>query len=587
MPLDNSSLPDTAPPTASGTGPAGTLARERIAVSAFPDEAWIKTCRALGKQFCQSLDFPEPLVDRAGGTIAAACAEIERLCRDSEPTEPVSFRLGFNDGAVVLEFDYPDTLPLDPRSAGVEAAAKASPPNLRVTVDDLWIERVKALMDRVAFREEGNRRVIETRLYYRTEGQLGRFWLMGLCSKLKPDVVIHQGDGGACLLQDESTGRTLYLDSGAAFVARRLDSAHTFHQIYMDYVDEVALIAPEHLALIFESLEGHGLLVSDEVRPERETRLARWVEAIDHRLRRNITLPGGEELVEAAYRRLSFIFKPPILIGIGLFALSGFYPLFAEIDHPHEMLSKPFHAIRTDLSLLIELYVFLLIVGVMHEMAHALTCRHFGGRVRRLGIRAYLGLVVFFADTSSVWVFREKWKRVAVAMAGPAVNLTVMSACFWIWDFSKDGGAPEYSIWFVGGFFCIYTTLMNLIPLIKMDGYYALADLLEMPALREKSFAHVSQRLSSLIGRNPKVEGARPTATEGIIYWVYGLLGGLFAALVFAVVLVSVVHNVASHEVPAAITFLSLLFLSITLYSLTYRLYRSYHASRHWRVVIE
>jgi len=130
----------------------------------------------------------------------------------------------------------------------------------------------------------------------------------------------------------------------------------------------------------------------------------------------------------------------------------------------------------------------------------------------------YLGLIVFFADTSAAWVFSDKWKRMAVALAGTLVNLVFMSIAFWIWEFSRHDVSPEQSIWFVVGFFCLYTTLVNLVPFVKLDGYYALTDLLDMPNLREESFAYIEQRFHSLVGLRHRGSAVQPRLDRAAIY---------------------------------------------------------------------
>lgn len=58
--------------------------------------------------------------------------------------------------------------------------------------------------------------------------------------------------------------------------------------------------------------------------------------------------------MEAVHGRLSFLFNPLVVTAIVLFAPSGFVPLVIEIDNPHEILTKPFHAIRANIWLLVE-----------------------------------------------------------------------------------------------------------------------------------------------------------------------------------------------------------------------------------------
>ena len=63
--------------------------------------------------------------------------------------------------------------------------------------------------------------------------------------------------------------------------------------------------------------------------------------------------------------------------------------------------------------------------------------------------------------------------------------------------------------------------IMNLIPLLELDGYYILADLIEVPDLREIARVHAPRPL-------PQAEGARAFLQAGRGLLLYGVLGVAF-----------------------------------------------------------
>ena len=69
----------------------------------------------------------------------------------------------------------------------------------------------------------------------------------------------------------------------------------------------------------------------------------------------------------------------------------------------------------------------------------------------------------------------------------------------------------------------ISSFLINMNPLIKLDGYYALMDSLEIPELREESFAHINRRIKKMFGLNVD-EVQDLTRRKKRIYWIYGTL---------------------------------------------------------------
>ena len=79
-----------------------------------------------------------------------------------------------------------------------------------------------------------------------------------------------------------------------------------------------------------------------------------------------------------------------------------------------------------EMLFLVALFVVLLIF--CHELAHALVCKSFGREVRRGGFALYLGIPIFFVDTTDIWL-ENRGRRIAVSAAGPFSDLTFGGAC--------------------------------------------------------------------------------------------------------------------------------------------------------------
>jgi len=118
----------------------------------------------------------------------------------------------------------------------------------------------------------------------------------------------------------------------------------------------------------------------------------------------------------------------------------------------------------------------------LHELGHALTCKHFKRKVSACGLMLYWGMPVAFVDTTDAYMLPRR-QRVAIDLAGIAVNLVLFSICGLVGYFTSSPG-----IWLVG-LINLFQILINLFPLVKYDGYYALSDLLEYPDLREDAIS--------------------------------------------------------------------------------------------------
>jgi len=64
------------------------------------------------------------------------------------------------------------------------------------------------------------------------------------------------------------------------------------------------------------------------------------------------------------------------------------------------------------------LYIAVLFVVILHEFAHGLTCRYFGGKVQEIGFLLMYFQPAFYCNVSDAWLFPEKRKRLWVSFSG-------------------------------------------------------------------------------------------------------------------------------------------------------------------------
>jgi putative peptide zinc metalloprotease protein len=121
---------------------------------------------------------------------------------------------------------------------------------------------------------------------------------------------------------------------------------------------------------------------------------------------------------------------------------------------------------------------------VIHEAAHAATCKHFGRAVHRLGIGWYFFAPVAFVDTSDCWA-APRQERILVSAAGPYSNV-VLSGIAALIAILQPAGLLADALWS----FCAIgyvLAIVNMNPLLELDGYYVAMDLLDVPDLRSRA----------------------------------------------------------------------------------------------------
>jgi len=248
------------------------------------------------------------------------------------------------------------------------------------------------------------------------------------------------------------------------------------------------------------------------------------------------------------HTRLGFIYtKWFTLLTLGMFAVmvlifvSGWSEIWRDTVQYYTFTDKN----AADLA---EFWLLFCGLGYFHECAHGLTCKHFGGAVHRMGfVLVYLS-PAFFCDISEIYVYGGKWTRIAGIIAGIWVELMFCSVASIVW-WLTPAGIPihdfAYKVMLITG---VAVVLMNLNPLIKLDGYYLFGELIGVPAIKENSTEYVSSLVKRHVFRLPvEVPYLRP-GRRGL-FMIYAVVSGLYSYLIlFAVV--RFVYNIFTRSNP-------------------------------------
>lgn len=181
-------------------------------------------------------------------------------------------------------------------------------------------------------------------------------------------------------------------------------------------------------------------------------------------------------------------------------------------------------------------WVLILIVGFMHESAHGLTCKHYGGQVHSMGLMFLYLVPCFFVDVTESWVSGTKVQRVATIIAGIWIELVLCAIAMIFWLQAPAGGwfhSLMYEFILLTGFAAV---VINLNPLIKLDGYYLLTEIIEIPDLKERSTAFLSNWVQAKVLRLP-VEVPVVPRRRVALFTIYCIASGLYSyTLLFIVV---------------------------------------------------
>lgn len=154
------------------------------------------------------------------------------------------------------------------------------------------------------------------------------------------------------------------------------------------------------------------------------------------------------------------------------------------------------------------------LIKAAHEAGHAVAAKHCGVQVREAGILIFMLTPTAYVNISDAWQLKRRRDRVTIAMAGVYIEVLIASLALWYWwlasgEFSRQLAAQIVLLAGPG------TLLVNANPLLRLDGYYALSDLLNIPNLRMHGRRLVGQFLERfLLGRTIQTSLLDPWRTS-------------------------------------------------------------------------
>ena len=184
---------------------------------------------------------------------------------------------------------------------------------------------------------------------------------------------------------------------------------------------------------------------------------------------------------------------------------------------------------------LLILWLVFPVLKALHEFGHACAVKAWGGEVHEMGVMLLVLMPVPYVDASSANAFPEKHRRVLVGAAGMAVELFVASLALLLWLDMQPGilRAVLFNVMLIAG---VSTVLFNANPLLRFDGYYILADLIELPNLRQRAQQYLGATLQRrLFGvQNDAVEATPREAGWFVFFSVASFIYRVFITLAIA-----------------------------------------------------
>ena len=238
-----------------------------------------------------------------------------------------------------------------------------------------------------------------------------------------------------------------------------------------------------------------------------------------------------DRFLDRTQKYVRWLWTPPaVAFSCVLFALTlGVYvehwdTIWRQTLETYAFYQKPFLQV-------LQFFAVFVSIGVFHELSHAYVTKFYGGEVHSIGFALFYFAPSMYCDCTDSILFESKWQRLWVSLAGIYLEawMTVLATALWLATYADTGLHDfAYKAMLYAG---VSTVFFNINPLIKIDGYYALTDLLGIPTLREDAFAYLGAFIQRRLLRLPVPLDPLPRRRRRFLA-VYGILAALWAGLI-------------------------------------------------------
>ncbi|MEW1615482.1 MULTISPECIES: peptidase M50 [unclassified Streptomyces] len=237
---------------------------------------------------------------------------------------------------------------------------------------------------------------------------------------LRPRVLLSGPllDGAATvhLIKDTESGNSFKVGPKEHFLIARMDGRRSLAEIGEEYAGEYGRrLADAHWQQLLTLLGTRGLLTGTPApAPSAPTAERRTL------LRGTLPLVADANATTARLHRvLGFLLTPWAMVPLLalIVAMEGLVAARAG-----ELLIAV-RAVFANPVLLTGTAILLWLSTALHELAHGVVARHYGGQVAEIGLRWRLPVVIMYCTVDDYLYLGGRWQRIATAGAGAVMNL--------------------------------------------------------------------------------------------------------------------------------------------------------------------
>ena len=321
------------------------------------------------------------------------------------------------------------------------------------------------------------------------------YWyrVAGLKLRLRPHVRLfrhHYRGRDWHVLQDPATGRQHRFNQSAYCIIGQLDGNKTVQDVWQTSINLLGDMAPtqDEVIRLLGQLHTNDLLQSDippdsqELFERRNRRRHGWRQRFANPFALRIPVMDPDRLLVKWLPAARLLMSR---LGLALWLLTVTFGLILATLHWPELTANLSDRLLTPENLF-SLWLLYPVIKLLHELGHGFAIRRLGGEVHEAGIILLALAPIPYVEGSASAAFPGKWQRAGAAAAGMAIELFIAAMALVLWVAIEPGQlrAILFNVVVIGS---VSTLLFNGNPLLRYDGYYILADLIEIPNLAQRS----------------------------------------------------------------------------------------------------
>jgi len=169
-------------------------------------------------------------------------------------------------------------------------------------------------------------------------------------------------------------------------------------------------------------------------------------------------------------------------------------------------------------------------VKALHELGHGFAAKTWGAEVHEMGVMFLVFMPIPYVDASEASVFPDKHRRMVVSAAGVGIELMVAALAMLVWLTVEPGAIRSIAygvVWISGA----STLLFNANPLLRFDGYFVLADWLEIPNLGARANEYLGYLVQRRLFGMKHVRTPANAPGEAPWFFFYGITAFVYKLL--------------------------------------------------------